>query len=104
MTYRSLEITTSQTTLKIASLVSTRPRTLTELSDLTGVSIQAVLKHLVRLEKLGYVESKKLVNRDLAARRVYCSAKVRVSDFSSEGLIAVNTMENPDLTEIPNNP
>ena len=40
------QIASSRLRLKIASLLSSRPATLSELSVLTGISVQGVLKHL----------------------------------------------------------
>ena len=40
------EVVSSKARLIIADLVSRRPRTLRELSQVTGISVQGVLKHL----------------------------------------------------------
>ena len=79
------EILSSPNSLGIAALVSIRPRTQSELAELSGVSVPAVLKHLKRLEALGLVQENKLTKDDrriFAVRGVYCSREFLVGDFS----------------------
>ena len=83
------KVTSSNTTLKIADLVSTRPRTLNELAALTGISIQGVLKHTKKLEKLGLVRAKAIKRTELSVRRVYAPGQARVGDFSIGDLAVV---------------
>jgi DNA-binding Lrp family transcriptional regulator len=83
------QVTSSKTTLRIADLVSTRPRTLTELSDLTGISIQGVLKHLKKLEKLGLAKGLDVEGSELRVRRLYSPGKGKVGDYSVGDLAVV---------------
>ena len=83
------QITSSKSTLRIADLVSTRPRTLTELSDLTGISIQAVLKHLKKLERLGLTKGQDVKRSEMSVRKLYTPGKGRVGDFSAGDLAVV---------------
>jgi DNA-binding MarR family transcriptional regulator len=75
--------------LKIADAVSVRPRTLTELADLTGISVQGVLKHLKRLAVLGLVEERKTPASVTKARRVYLARGSSVGDYSAKELAIV---------------
>ncbi len=84
-------ITSSRHRLTIAQLISIRPRTLKELADRTGISIQGVLKHLSKLEKLGLVEEKTISGaKYLGVRKVYSTRGSRIGDFSRAGLTIVN--------------
>lgn len=75
--------------LKIADAVSIRPRTLTELADLTGISVQGVLKHLKRLARLGFVEERKAPASVTKARRVYVARSASVGAYSAKDLAIV---------------
>ncbi|MDG6898500.1 MAG: ArsR family transcriptional regulator [Nitrososphaerota archaeon] len=75
--------------LRIANLVSSRPRTLRELSAETGVSVQGVLKHLKKLSGLGLVVEQKVRAGGIGARKVYAAKGTRVSDFSAGDLTIV---------------
>lgn len=75
--------------LKIADAVSVRPRTLTELADLTGISVQGVIKHLKRLAQLGLVEERKAPASVTKARRVYVARSASVGDYSAKDLAIV---------------
>ena len=79
----------SKTGHKIADLVSKRPRTLGELAGLTGVSVQAVLKHLKKLEKSGLVRGTTIESKAVRVRRVYYPGAVRLGDFSIGDLTVV---------------
>ena len=83
------QVTSSKSTLMIADLVSTRPRTLAELSDLAGISIQGVLKHLKKLEKLGLAKGRDVRGSELRVRRLYSPGKEKVGDFSVGDLAVV---------------
>jgi DNA-binding MarR family transcriptional regulator len=81
--------------LKIADAVSIRPRTLTELADLTGISVQGVLKHLRRLTQLGLVEERKAPPNVTKARRVYVARNASVGDYSAKDLAIVKLSRSP---------
>ncbi len=81
------EIVSSRSRLRIASLLSVRPRTLAELAQLTGMSVQGVLKHLSKLKELGILEEAPFAA--VGARKVYSLKGFDVGDFSSEGLTVV---------------
>jgi len=69
--------------------VSLRPRTLRELADLTGISVQGVLKHLAKLKSLGLVSEMKLAAGALPVRKLYTIGDVRIGDFSHGDLTVV---------------
>jgi predicted transcriptional regulator len=83
------EVLSSRAKLRIMDAVSVRPRTLGELSDLAGISVQGVLRHLNRLRLLGLVEERSLARTAPKARRVYAVKSTRVRDFSTGGSIVV---------------
>ena len=83
------EVMSSKTNLRIAALVSIRPRALSELAELVGVSIQAVLKHLKRLERLGIVQKEKIAGGGVSVRYVYAAKDYLVGDFSTGDLTIV---------------
>jgi len=83
------EVTSSKARLKIAELISTRPRTLKELSDITGISVQGVLKHLGRLRQLGLVAESRVAAGTLPVRKLYSTKDVRIGDFSYGDLTVV---------------
>jgi predicted transcriptional regulator len=87
------EIISSSSRLVIADLLSKRPRTLKELSDKTGVSMPAVLKHLGKLETLGVLEKTDVVRGKLPARKLYSLRGTHVEDFSTGELFIVNLSE-----------
>lgn len=89
------EVISSRTRLKVADLVSTRPRTLGELAAATGISIQGVLKHLKKLEELGLVEEKSVRSPGLAVRKVYAAKGTRLGDFSAGDLTLVKLSRKP---------
>jgi DNA-binding Lrp family transcriptional regulator len=90
------EILSSPNSLGIAALVSIRPRTQSELAELTGVSVPGVLKHLKRLEKLGLVQQSTLDSRLFRVRRVYTSRGISVGDFSRGDIRVVRLLRNPE--------
>jgi len=87
------EILSSGVRLKIADALSQRPRTLGELAHITGISVQGVLRHLRRLEKLGLVEERRLSRIVPKARRVYASKGAIVEDYSSGDLTVAKVVE-----------
>jgi predicted transcriptional regulator len=90
MAYEKLEgIVSSRVRLKIADLLSIRPRTLKELADITGISVQAVLKHLEKLDSLGVLDERRIDAAELAVRKVYYITGVHVGDFSLGDLTIV---------------
>ena len=93
------EVVSSRARLRIAALVSARPRSLGELADATGISIQGVLKHLTKLEELGLVEEKNVRSPALAVRKVYTTKGVKLGDYSAEGLTLVKLSENPSAPD-----
>lgn len=97
------EVISSRARLKIADLISGRPRGLGELAAATGISAQGVLKHLKRLEDLGLVEEQDIRAPGLAVRKVYAAKGARLRDFSTGNLTLVKlsreisaTAEGPD--------
>ena len=90
------EVLSSKVRLKIAGALSVRPRTLNELADLTGISVQGVLRHLRRLQELGLVEEKKLAAKAPRARRVYASKVTALGDYSSGSLTIVKATDKWD--------
>jgi DNA-binding transcriptional ArsR family regulator len=90
MTSKNLsDIISSRARLKIADLLSTRPRTLKELADITGISVQAVLKHLGKLQRLGVLHEARIKGAGLAVRKLYSIEGVRIGDFSQGDLTIV---------------
>ncbi|MCL4355592.1 MAG: winged helix-turn-helix transcriptional regulator [Nitrososphaerota archaeon] len=87
------EVLSSKAKLRIMDAVSVRPRTLGELSDATGISVQGVLRHLKRLAELGLVEERGLSRAAPKARVVYAAASARVRDYSSKGLTVVRSAD-----------
>ncbi|MGD0476606.1 MAG: helix-turn-helix domain-containing protein [Nitrososphaerales archaeon] len=99
------EVISSRTRLKVADLISTRPRTLGELAAATGISIQGVLKHLKKLEELGLVEETSVRSPDLAVRKVYAAKGTRLGDFSTGDLTLVKLSGKPSApVEEPDRP
>jgi predicted transcriptional regulator len=84
------EVMASISRLTIADLISKRPRTLKELSDKTGVSMQAVLKHLDKLDGLGLLEKRSVTGSEISARKLYSMKGLYVEDFSTGDLTIVN--------------
>ncbi len=82
-------VLSSRTRVKIAHLVSIRPRTLSELADLTGISVQAVLKHLAKLEGQGLVQEAKVRTGRMSVRKVYAPKGYLLGDYSTPGLSVV---------------
>ena len=69
--------------LKIASLLSSRPATLSELAELTGISVQGVLKHLHKIDEGGLLKEESMKGaRYLRQRKLYSIEKRKVADYS----------------------
>ncbi len=83
------EVISSRVRVKIMDAVSLRPRTLAELSHLTGISIQGVLRHLKKLAELGLVEERKVTPNAPKARRLYSAKGAIFGDYSTAGLTVV---------------
>jgi predicted transcriptional regulator len=83
------EVVSSKARLRMADLISVRPRALRELADLTGMSVQGVLKHLARMKSLGIVSETKVNGGSLPVRKVYAIKGVRIGDFSHGDLTVV---------------
>ena len=79
------EVLSSKARLRIMDAVSLRPRTLRELSDISGISVQGVLRHVKRLAELGLVEERGLSRAAPKARLVYAAKSSRVRDYSTGG-------------------
>ena len=80
------ELLSSKTRTRIEHLISIRPRTLGELAELTGISIQAVLKHISKLESMGLVEERRLTGGKLSVRKVYAAKSYVLGDYSTPDL------------------
>jgi len=84
-------ITSSQHRLIIGQQISTRPRTLRELAERTGISIQGVLKHLEKLKELGLMEETTFSRPNyLTVRKAYTTKGSNIRDFSRGSLMIVN--------------
>lgn len=81
------ELLASRARLEIARLLSVRPRTLKELSELVGISGPGVLKHLDKLAAHGMLEVNKSAGS--GARKVYSIRGVHVGEFAQGGLTMV---------------
>jgi predicted transcriptional regulator len=90
--------------LTIADLLSRRPRTLKELADKTGISMQGVLKHLDKLESLGILEKRSISGAEISARKLYSIKKVHVEDFSTGDLTIVNFSKEGPPTQTSRSP
>ncbi|MDA4114669.1 MAG: helix-turn-helix domain-containing protein [Thaumarchaeota archaeon] len=97
------EIANSRARLTIASLISSRPRTLGELAEETGISVQGVLKHLKKLSEAGMLKVKNIpAGRYLRPRKLYFIDTRRVADYSRGEMIVAtlgDEMEGSTSTE-----
>jgi predicted transcriptional regulator len=85
-------IASSRARLKIANLLSSRPATLSELSVLTDMSVQGVLKHLKKLSEEGILEEEKMQGgKYLRQRKLYFIESKKIADYS-EGELLVATI------------
>lgn len=91
------EIASSRVRLAIAGLLSSRPRTLGELAEATGVSAQAVLKHLKKLSDAGILSQWEMPRgKYLRSRKVYSIDSRKVADYTERDvLVAVMAEEAP---------
>ena len=87
------EVLASGVRLKIAGALSERPRTLGELSYITGISVQGVLRHLRRLEKIDLVEERKVTASAPKARRVYAARGAILENYSAGNLVVAKLVE-----------
>jgi DNA-binding transcriptional ArsR family regulator len=87
------EVLSSRARIRIEDAVSLRPRTLGELAEVTGISVQGVLRHLKILAKLGLVEERKVSSKTPKARRVYAARGISLGDYSVGGLTVVKATE-----------
>lgn len=102
MTSRELgDILGSKARLKISDLISVRPRTLKELAEITGITVQAVLKHLEKLKDLGVLEEKRISSTELAARKVYSMVGSHIGDFSHGDLTIVKMSKSNAPSGLP---
>jgi predicted transcriptional regulator len=82
------EIASSRARLTIASLLSSRPRTLGELAEATGMSVQGVLKHLRKLDDAGILKEWTMPRgTHLRPRKLYFVEGRKVADYSQDGVI-----------------
>ncbi len=89
--------------LKIADLLSVRPRPLSELSEETGISVQGVLKHLRKIAETGMLKETELRgNKFLGIRKVYSLQNGKVGDYSRESLMLSHFSRQapPDVPEL----
>ncbi|MDG7011361.1 MAG: ArsR family transcriptional regulator [Nitrososphaerota archaeon] len=87
------EVLSSRARLKIVDAVSVRPRTLGELSVMTGISVQGVLRHLKALAGLGLVEETRISKLAPKARMVYGATSARIGDYSTGSFTVVKSTE-----------
>jgi predicted ArsR family transcriptional regulator len=91
------EIANSRARLTIASLISSRPRTLGELAETTGISVQGVLKHLKKLSDSGMLKVKNIpAGRYLRPRKLYYIDTRRVADYSRGDMIVATLGDGRD--------
>jgi predicted ArsR family transcriptional regulator len=91
------EIANSRARLTIASLISSRPRTLGELAEMTGISVQGVLKHLKKLSEAEMLKVKNLpAGRYLRPRKLYYIDTRRVADYSRGDMIVATLGDEID--------
>jgi len=99
------EVVSSRARLKIAHLVSERPRGLGELAVATGISVQGVLKHLRKLKSLGLVEEESVRASGLAVRKVYTAKGAKLGDFSTGDLTLVKlSRKSSTVFDAPDHP
>lgn len=82
------ELASSRMRLKIANLLSSRPATLSELSALTDMSVQGVLKHLKKIADQGILKEESMKGgRYLRQRKLYSIERRKVADYSEGDLL-----------------
>jgi len=87
----------SPTRLRIAELISRRPRTLRELARLTELSVPGVLRHIEAMNKAGLIQEKRV--RMLPARKLYSLKGMRVIDFTVGDLSIFKVATGMTVTE-----
>jgi regulatory ArsR family protein len=87
------EVISSTVRLRIMDGLSLRPRTLNELSDIAGTSVQGLIRYLNRLENMGLVEKRKVSANAPKARIVYAVKDALVGDYSMGDLTIVKASE-----------
>jgi predicted transcriptional regulator len=86
------DIASSRIRLKLASLLSSRPATLSELGAATGISVQGVLKHLAKLEDAGIIHEESMKGgKFLRPRKLYFIESRKIGDYS-DGDLLVSTL------------
>lgn len=91
------EFASSAVRLNIASILSSRPATLSELAAATGISVQGVLKHLNKLSRAGVLEEKTMSRgRYLRSRKLYSLKGRRVADYSEGDLLVATLGRAPE--------
>lgn len=98
------EVVSSKVRLQIADLISVRPRTLQELADITGLTVQGVLKHLTRMKRLDIVAEVKVEGGTLPIRKVYAAKSARIGDFSHGDLTVVKVTDTAERSASSDNP
>jgi len=91
------EILSSRVRLRISDALSLRPRPLGELAHITGISVQGVLRHLRRLEKLGMVEERRVSANAPKVRIVYAMKDALLGDFSVGDMTIAKAVERRHL-------
>lgn len=93
------ELASSRIRLKIANLLSSRPATLSEMSELTGISVQGVLKHLKKVRDEGLLtENNMKSGKYLRQRKLYFMRGRKVADYSEGDLLVASVgMSTDDL-------
>jgi predicted transcriptional regulator len=81
----------SRTRTLVVDLLSKRPRTLRELSILSGISVQGVLRHLESLMKINLVAARTVRTEKLPARKIYYLKGFHFDDFSVGDLTVVRS-------------
>jgi predicted transcriptional regulator len=89
----------SRTRVRIAELISRRPRTLRELARLTRMSIPGVLRHIEAMSKAGLIKEEPVEMRNLPARKVYSLKGMKVMDFSVGDLTILKVARDKPLKE-----
>ena len=92
------EILSSRTRLRLAELMSTRPRSLRELAKLTSLTVPGVLRHLDALAKVGVIREERISSKELPIRKTYSLKGVKVADFS------VGDISITEITKTPEGP
>ena len=87
----------SPTRLRIAELISRRPRTLRELAKLTELTVPGVLRHIEAMGEAGLIQEKRV--RMLPSRKLYSLKGMRVMDFTVGDLSIFKVAKHKPVTE-----